>query len=145
MTIDSKIKNVKIDNFFKRYNGKAVDYDNCYGVQCFDLANQFCKDVAQCPPFIGNYAYEIYTNYDKQYNKRFFKRIKNTPLFVPKKGDIVVWDKKLNNKAGHVAIATGKGNIRNFEVYEENWLETHDCTTKRTHNYKYVLGVLRLR
>lgn len=56
-----------------------------YGVQCFDLANQFNRDVIGCGMFIGLHAYMIYTNFDSQPVKKYFTKIANTPSFVPKR------------------------------------------------------------
>lgn len=81
------------DEFVKKYKGKGINFDKLYGVQCFDLANQFNRDVVGCGMFIGLHAYMIYTNFDSQPVKKYFTKIANTPSFVPKKGDIVVWGK----------------------------------------------------
>lgn len=131
------------DEFIKKYKGKGIDFDKAYSVQCFDLANQFNKDVVGCGMFTGLHAYLIYTNFDNQPVKKYFTKIKNTPSFVPKKGDIVVWGKSLNGEDGHVAIATGEGNTKYFYSYDQNWLGKNDPCTRVYHNYNHVLGVLR--
>ena len=131
------------DEFVKRYKGKGVDYDGAYGVQCFDLANQYCKDVLGVSGFVGLYAHMIFNNFNSQPNKSAFTRIANTPDFVPKKGDIVVWAASLNGAAGHVAIATGEGTTKYFCSWDQNWSGRNDPMTKIKHNYNHVLGVLR--
>lgn len=133
------------DEFIKKYKGKGINFDKVYGVQCFDLANQFNKDVIGCGPFTGLYAHMIYTNYNSQAVKGKFTRIANTPDFIPKKGDIVVWAGSLNNGIGHVAIATGEGNTSYFYSYDQNWTGKNDPCTKIKHNYNHVLGVLRAK
>ena len=109
------------DEFVKKYKGKGINFDKAYGVQCFDLANQYNRDVVGCGMFIGLHAYMIYTNFGSQPVKKYFTKIANTPSFVPKKGDIVVWGKSLNGEDGHVAIATGEGNTKYF-------ISTHTLT-----------------
>lgn len=131
------------DEFVKKYKGKGINFDKLYGVQCFDLANQYNRDVIGCGMFTGLYARQIYEDFDKQAVKDYFTRIKNTPSFVPKKGDIVVWGGSLNGGIGHVAIATGEGNKRYFYSYDQNWLGKNDPCTRVYHNYNHVLGVLR--
>lgn len=131
------------DEFVKKYKGKGIDYDKAYGVQCFDLANQYNKDVVGCGMFTGMYAKQIYEDFDKQTVKGYFTRIKNTPSFVPKKGDIVVWGGGLNGGVGHVAIATGEGDTKHFYSYDQNWTGKNDPCTRIYHSYDYVLGVLR--
>ena len=41
------------DEFVKKYKGKGINFDKLYGVQCFDLANQYNKDVVKCGMFTG--------------------------------------------------------------------------------------------
>lgn len=54
---------------------------------------------------------------------------------------MAVWGERVGNVNGHVAIATGNGDISNFDSYDCNWntKEMHLVT----HNYKGFLGVLR--
>lgn len=131
------------NEYFKTRIGKGIDYDGNYGVQCFDLANDFCAKVLGGKPFVGMWAYEIYTNYTSQPSKALFEKIANTPSFVPKKGDIIVWAKSLNGRAGHVAVCTGKGNTSYFYSYDQNWTGRNDPVTLVKHSYDHVLGVLR--
>ena len=131
------------DDFVKKYLGKGIDYDKAHGVQCFDLANQYCKDVVGCCGFSGLYAHMIYNNFNTQPNRSYFTRFANTPEFVPKKGDIAVWSASLNGKAGHVAVCTGEGNTSYFYSLDQNWTGNNDPCTKVKHNYNCVLGFLR--
>lgn len=131
------------DEYFKSVNGKGIDYDGNYGVQCFDLVNDYAEKVLGCKPFIGMYAWEIFENFAAQPSSARFTRIANTPDFVPIKGDIVVWSKSLNGKAGHCAVATGEGDKTWFTSYEQNWTGNNDPCTIVKHDYSHVLGVLR--
>lgn len=131
------------DDFVKKYLGKSVDYDKAHGVQCFDLANQYCKDIVGCCGFSGLYAHMIYNNFNAQPNRSYFTRFANTPEFIPKKGDIAVWSASLNGKAGHVAICTGEGDTQYFYSLDQNWTGNNDPMTKVKHNYNCVLGFLR--
>lgn len=131
------------DRYFAEVNGKGVDFDGAYGVQCFDLVNDYAFKVLRCKPFIGMYAWEIYENFAAQPSAARFTKIANTPEFVPKKGDIVIWAKSLNGKAGHCAVATGAGDTTWFTSYEQNWTGKNDPCTIVRHDYSHVLGVLR--
>ena len=131
------------DEYFAKVKGKYIDYDGKYGVTCFDLANDYSKNVLDGKQFLGLYAWEIYENFDNQPSKDLYKRIKNTPDFVPQKGDIIVWAKSLNGEAGHVEVCTGNGDTTWFESYGQNWTGNHDACTLLSHNYNHVLGVLR--
>lgn len=117
--------------------------DNYKVHNCFDLANDYCVKVLGGKAFIGMYAWEIYENFNNQPSKNLFTRIANTPEFVPQKGDIIVWAKSLNGKAGHVAICDGVGDTTYFYSYEENWDGMNHPTERVRHNYNHVLGVLR--
>jgi GH25 family lysozyme M1 (1,4-beta-N-acetylmuramidase) len=131
------------DEYFKSVNGKGVDFDGNYGVQCFDLVNDYADKVLGCKPFVGLYAWQIYTDFAAQPSSARFTRIANTPDFVPLKGDIVVWAQSLNGKAGHCAVATGDGDTKTFTSYEQNWTGKNDPCTIVKHDYSHVLGVLR--
>ena len=131
------------DEYFRTVNDKGIDFDGNYGVQCFDLVNDYAVKVLGCKPFIGMCAWEIYENFGAQPSAARFTRIANTLDFVPKKGDIIVWAKSLNGKAGHCGIATGEGSTTWFKSYEQNWTGRNDPCTVVKHDYSHVLGVLR--
>lgn len=130
------------DEYFKVKTGKSIDFDGSYGVQCFDLANDYSVKVVGGKQFVGMGAYEIYTKFYTQPGHELYERIPNTPDFVPKKGDIIVWGQSLG-KWGHVAICTGEGDTKHFYSYDQNWGGNNEPVTLIRHNYSSVLGVLR--
>lgn len=128
--------------FINNFNGKALDYDGVAGVQCVDLAKFYLNRVFGLNPGAWGNAKDYYENYNNiPALKNNFTKIANTPSFVPKKGDIVIWGAGLGNTYGHIAIATGEGNTSQFYSYDMNW-EGKACK-KVLHNYKGFLGVLR--
>ena len=130
--------------FIKKYNGKGIDFDGRYGVQCVDLVKSYLKDVFGITAGYWGDAHAYYDGFNSHKELTAnFTRIKNTADFVPKKGDIVVWSSKLNNGPGHIAIANGEGNTKYFYSYDQNWTGRHDKCTLVKHNYNCVLGVLR--
>ena len=90
-----------MDKWIKTHYGKGVDYDNAYGVQCVDLAKSFIKEVLGVEPqSIGN-AIEYYRKAKtSKYLKDNFKWIDNTPTFVPKRGDLAVFESSTGH--GHI-------------------------------------------
>ncbi len=135
---------MNFDEFIKKYNGKATDYDGGCGVQCVDLAKLYMDKVLGIKiGAIGNA--EAYWN---RYNElsilnKNFNRIPNTPDFIPQKGDIVVWGKK-HGKWGHIAIADGVGTTSYFYSYDQNWGGKGQGMTRIKHTYKSGFeGVLR--
>lgn len=138
------------DEFYKKYNGRYVDYDKQLGVQCVDLADQYLKDVFGITGVWVRGAREFYTNY-KLYPElvNHFERIPNTRDLVVWEGDIVVWS---GGKHGHIAIGTGSGDMDYFVSFEENTRGRGEAAHLETHyfNNKYdsahpVAGVLRAR
>lgn len=133
------------DEFIKKHNGVAVDYDGAAGRQCVDLATAYFNEVFGSG--IKNFWYDAHHFWDlfdkNTWLKANFTKVKNTPSFVPKKGDVAIWSGTLNGGWGHIAICTGEGNTRYFYSYDQNWLGKNDPCTKIKHNYNHVLGVLR--
>ena len=124
------------DKFFAERLNKGIDVDG-NGVYCFDLANDYSVNLIGGKNFIGEGAYEIYTNFANQPGKELYERIPNTPEFVPIKGDIMVWGQSLG-KWGHVAICNGKGDTTWFESYEQNWTGNNDPVALIKHNYNHT-------
>lgn len=130
------------DEFVKAYNGKATDYDGTYGAQCVDLIKLYLDKVFGIKAGSWGNAMYYWLNFAKRAPLvSAFSRISNTASFVPKKGDIMVWNGNVGGGAGHVAICTGEGNTSEFYSYDQNWngKEMH----KVKHDYDDVYGVLR--
>lgn len=138
-------KYTSFDSFIKAHIGKAMDYDGVAGCQCVDLIKYYLDEVFDIKPGAWGDAHAYYnewTTYTDKLQKNF-TRIANTPDFVPKKGDIMVWGKTLNGNWGHVALCDGVGDTTYFYSYDNNWTGNHDAVTRIKHNYSHVLGVLR--
>ena len=133
---------MNFDEFVKKYNGKATDYDGGCGVQCVDLAKLYMDKVLGIKiGAIGNAE-----AYWRRYNElsilnKNFDRIANTPSFIPQKGDIVVWDLR-HGKYGHIAIADGVGSTSYFYSYDQNWGGKAMKRIKHTYRDEFA-GVLR--
>lgn len=134
------------EDFIKSVIGSSFDEDHVAGVQCVDLIKRYLKEVfdLNVPNGFGN-AIEYYKEYNnKKLLNTNFERIENTPSFIPKKGDIMVWNEKRGKGAGHVAICTGIGDTKNFYSYDLNWNGSKKVKEVK-HDYKNVLGVLRYK
>lgn len=125
------------DEFFKKYNGRPIDFDGYYGNQCMDLYRQYVKEVIECPQSPGvNGAKDVWNTYLPNY----FDRIPNTPDGVPQKGDIVIWGVGVG-PYGHIAIFDS-GDANSFKSFDQNWPVGTYCHLQQ-HNYNNVLGWLR--
>lgn len=128
------------DEFVKQYNGKSVDYDGTYGVQCVDLIKQYADSVFGVKG--GSWGNgKDYWNNTASALKKITTKIKNTASFVPQKGDIMVWNGEVGNGCGHVAVCTGEGTTSYFYSYDQNW--GTKPVHKVKHTYDNVYGVLR--
>jgi hypothetical protein len=127
----------KFNQFFTKWNGKFLEsYDSSNLNQCYDLVTEWSKTIGLAPP-MTLYAYQIYVSHPDTYTT-----IPNTPTGVPECGDIIVWGKDFNGGAGHTGVATGKGDINNFECFVQNDPLGSSCHLK-TYNYNNVTGWLR--
>ena len=132
------------DDFIRSHVGKGTDYDKAYSVQCVDLIKAYLHDGWGINPGAWGNAHAYFDNFNAHPElTKNFTRIANTPDLVPLKGDIVVWKKGTGFTYGHVAIATGEGNVNWFTSYDQNWTGKNDACTKIKHNYNMVAGVLR--
>lgn len=133
------------NQFIKDHIGKAVDYDGVAGAQCVDLAKCYLKEIFGLESGAWGDAHSWYDNFNNIPTLRDnFTRIPNTPDFVPKKGDIGVWNSALSVGGwGHIAVCTGEGNTNHFYSYDQNWTGRHDPCAKIRHTYDHFAGVLR--
>ncbi len=132
------------DKFKSKYLGKKTDYDGVCGVQCVDLAKLYMNKCFGFKPGAWGNAKDYWLSFEKHPELvENFVKIKNTPTFVPQKGDVVVWNENISSKNnyGHIAIATGEGDTTSFYSYDQNWGCEEMKKTK--HNYYAVYGVLR--
>lgn len=128
-----------LDEFVQKYRGVGIDYDGSYGKQCVDLYRVYCKEVLQVPqspPISG--AADIWTTYLTDKFDQFVKVANNGPI----KGDIVIWNKKMGNGFGHVAIFLD-GETTEFRSLDQNWTP-QQCRIE-THTYSNMIGWLRLK
>ncbi len=122
--------------------GKWIDTDGAYGAQCVDLIVQYCKtNFGWNPQGSGNA--EAYRTVKLPNSS--WKRIKNTPDFIPQPGDIAIWNPASSNgNCGHVAIIIS-ANINSFVSVDQNLKGSSNgsAAQKTTHNYNNFWGVIR--
>lgn len=129
---------MNLDEFVSKYIGKKVDFDGAFGAQCVDLFRKYNEEVGG-NPHTGAVegAKEIWTNYNKLDEKKYFKKVRS-----PKPGDVVVWDGTPTNKYGHVAIFISKCDNK-IIVFEQNGITQKGAELQiRDTNY---LGILRFK
>lgn len=135
---------MNFDEFVSKYIDKETDYDGVYGAQCVDLIKVYLHNVFNIKAGSWGDARCYYEQFNFHNTlKKNFTRIANSASFIPQKGDICVWNKYVSkhNDCGHVAIATGEGDLHTFYTYDQNW--NGKKMKKVKHNYNYFYGVLR--
>ncbi len=90
--------------------GKWIDEDGWYGAQCVDLILAYCHFLGVTPPR-GNAKEWAYLSLP-----RGWTRVQNTPAYVPKPGEIVVWS---GGRFGHIGIVLS-ADVRTFTSMEQN-------------------------
>jgi hypothetical protein len=123
-------------DFYNQYNGKSIDVDGVAGPQCVDLAKAWNKALGYSPRY-GN-GKDWINNAGNDYT-----RINYTPRAIPKEGDIVSWSgaSPANVPYGHVAVATGKGDSKTFQTFDQNW--GGPICKLNYHSYQSVQGWIR--
>ena len=134
-----------LENFVKQYAG-GVDYDGAYGKQCVDYVNEYAKVVLGIPDAFYaqgiQYAYQVFTNYENLPRvKPHFTRVVNGKTNYPQRGDVVIWSKERNGKAGHIAVVL-KATEHTLTVAEQNYDGKGSVRTYTYPNYNFVLGWL---
>ncbi|MDW4424044.1 N-acetylmuramoyl-L-alanine amidase, partial [Staphylococcus saprophyticus] len=102
--------------YLNTLKGYWWDFDLAFGAQCVDLANYYWNYLTG-GRLAGYYAKDIPTanNFDG-----LATVYKNTPNFLPQKGDIVVFHSGYGGGAGHVAIVWS-ANLNTFVSLDQNW------------------------
>ncbi len=136
----NKVGIMNLDTFIKKYNGKKIDFDGHYQNQCMDLYRFYVSEVLELPQSPGvSSAYQVFdTASTKDYDK-----IRNTPSGVPKKGDIIIWQKGYGGY-GHIAIVVD-ANVNGILSFDQNHTGRLDPCQLVNHNYNLVLGWLHPR
>ena len=122
--------------------GKGYDYDNAYGWQCFDTANYYWHQLFG-HGLKGAGAVDIPTHNNFKGEATVYK---NTPSFLAKPGDLVVFNRNYGGGYGHVSIVVG-ATLQQLDVVEQNWLggglNKTEVTARRKHNYDFPMWFIR--
>ena len=129
--------------FYNKHNGQYIDIDGVAGVQCVDLVKLGMKEMFDIPYFsFGGSAKNLWEKYDSiPQLKKNFDRIPNTPDYVPKEADILVWNGNVGKGDGHCAWGMGEGDTNQFYSFDQNW--SGKAAHKQKHSYKNLYGALR--
>lgn len=136
-----------LDQFIPEWIGKTPLYPpnpETFRGECAQLFNFYNRDVIGAPNFLPPYAHQLFTEYPDSPLEPFYDRIELVSGFVARYGDAVVWSPELpgTNGAGHIDICIDRtATPLQFIGLDSNW--QGKAVQKVTHNYDYVIGVLR--
>jgi len=126
---------MNFDEFTAQNIGKKIEFDGAYPNQCVDLVNQYLSNVYQYPRIPGNAK-----DFIKNAPSNYFTYAKNTPLYIPLKGSIAVWDGSAGDGDGHVSVVRSS-TLFKFVSLDQNWPKRAPVSEVE-HNYKGVDGFL---
>lgn len=105
-------------SYMSKLKGKGWDFDNAFGWQCYDLANQYFNYLTG-ERLYGLYAKDIHTD-NKAVLEKYGTIHKNTPNFLPQKGDLFIMHGGYGQGAGHTGIVWS-ANLNTYNGLEQNW------------------------
>lgn len=138
----------KTDAFVQKWTGHLITTDGnfprAWPYQCWDLADQFGKEVTGCPilntrPGGNGGAVDCYRLFIAPL-PGFYTRYALGSV-TPRKGDLIIWNENLGDGEGHISIylaPTGSG----FISFDQNW-PVGSAPKMVSHNWTNVLGILR--
>lgn len=90
--------------FYQTYNGKAIDDDGAYGVQCVDGFRVFCREFGvPVKPTPNNYADGYWYSKEELGYGRYFNYVTNPKDF--RDGDVVIWARgSKSHPSSHIAF-----------------------------------------
>lgn len=124
-----------LDEFYEKYKGTKVDDDGVFEYQCVDLIKKYAREVVGSPLWTGDPKTYIRNPEPNFYEYRF-----NSPMYIPPKGAIVIWNGNVGAGHGHVGIIAGAGLLQ-FSSFDQNWPVGSPAVLVQ-HSYQNVIGFL---
>jgi len=125
-----------LQQFVNQWNGKHLEFDGAYAYQCVDLTKAWQSNLGLSITR-GNAKDWQYTASRKDYTW-----IPNSITAVAKSGDIVIFDKGLFGRYGHIGVCTS-ANALNITCFEQNNPIGSVCRNVYHPMYRGVVGWLR--
>lgn len=128
--------------FFNKYLGQKIEYDNVAPYQCIDYIKLYLRKCYGIRPGAWGNAKDYYYKFNNKnwagYEEmhKYFKLISGK--VIPERGDIVIFD----GEYGHVAISDGVSDNKYMFLYEQNFA-SNKFVQRNKHLYSNMLGVLR--
>ena len=129
-------------NWLNAQNGKALDFDSMYGVQCFDFFNYYYQFLTGRNPYSDGYGVPGAKDIWNVPTSRFTKIANNPndPNQYPAPGDILIY---AVGAYGHVNVCLSADN-KGLTTIGQNENNRNDPTSIVTRNWSTVVGTLKL-
>ncbi len=129
-------------NWLNAQNGKALDYDKMYSVQCVDFFNYYYQFLTGRNPYSDGYGVAGAKDLWNVPTSRFTKIANNPndPNQYPSAGDILIYGV---GQYGHVNVCLGADN-KGLTTIGQNENNRNDPTQIITRNWSTIVGSLKL-
>ena len=131
-----------LQSFIDKYTGQTKGYptDKNYNGECLSIVKLYIKECfgISPPPSGSNSAYGYWSNFPSPLDT-VFEKVANDPKLVPLAGDIIIWNTKVGNGYGHIAIFVS-GSVSEFVSFDQNYYGRQAHLQK--HGYNNVVGWL---
>ncbi len=122
--------------------GHEWDVDGAYGLQCKDVADQYCLFL------FGDWVNTIRPEnarlaFDRA-NMEYFIKVANNPDDLnqfPPRGAVIVWDSNMGGGDGHIAVVED-ADANGMNVIEQDGFKQVAAYRAHYFSYKYVIGWL---
>lgn len=104
--------------FKNQWLGKRIDYDSLYGWQCVDIIKQWLDSGFSIKPGAWGNAIDYWRSTNPGILTAF-KKVTNTPYYIPPQGSIVIFNATSSNQYGHIAIVDS-ATITVLNILEQN-------------------------
>jgi len=116
---------VAVDRWFSAAVGRSMNPDNAYGLQCKDVADDYCVAL------FGNWVNTVKPGNGKDVfanaSATYFTKIANDftkPDLIPQYGDIINWGTSVAVPEGHVAVVKSATSNTVTVIEQDGYLQT---------------------
>lgn len=130
-------------NWLNSQKGKFLDYDNAYGIQCFDLYNYYYVYITGRNPYSDGYGVPSAKDIWGVPTSLFTKVANNTndANQIPAVGDVLVYNSRWGGGDGHVEMVVGV-DTKGFTAIGQRQSEANRSATAVYRSWATVAGGL---
>lgn len=129
------------NEFYVKYNGKAVDVDGYYGAQCWDLFAKYMQELGYQPIGCQPSGY-VHSIYDNRANNGILNYCDEVPINRMEDGDIAIWGICSFAPYSHIAIFR-LDNKNNTGVFFEQNNAGRMYANQANEKYSGLIGAFR--